>query len=70
MFDVLRELMKDEIQADVEKAVDEAVEKTEKDTKIKTRYEDGMSVELIAQKSNVSIDVVNSVLRDSGMLEN
>jgi|GEM_PF-6405476 len=66
MCEALRELMKDEIQADVEKAV----EKTERDTKIKTRYEDGMSVELIAQKSNVSIDVVNSVLRDSGMLEN
>ena len=65
MCEALRELMKDEIQADVEKAV----EKTERDTKIKTRYEDGMSVELIAQKSNVSIDVVNSVLRDSGMLE-
>jgi Mor family transcriptional regulator len=60
--------MKDEIEADVEKAVGEAVEKTERETRIKTRYEDGMPIELIAEKSKVSIDVVNEVLKESGLL--
>ena len=56
MCEALRELMKDEI------------EKTERDTKIKTRYEDGMPVELIAEKSKVSVEVVKDVLIESGML--
>ncbi len=64
MCEALRELMKDEIAADVEKAV----EKAERDTRIKTRFEDGMSIEQIAEKSNVSINVVNKVLEESGML--
>ena len=64
MFEELRELMKDEIEADVEKAV----EKTERDTRIITRFEDGMPIELIAEKSKVSIDVVNKVLEENGML--
>ena len=73
MCEALRELMKDEIQADVDKAVEEAVEKavdkTERETRIKTRFEDGMSIDQIAKKSNVSIEVVNAVLRDCGMLQ-
>jgi len=73
MCEALRELMKDEIQADVDKAVEEAVEKavdkTERETRIKTRFEDGMPIDQIAKKSNVSIEVVNAVLRDSGMLQ-
>lgn len=65
MCEALRELMKDEIQADIEKAVD----KTERETRIKTRFEDGMPINQIAKKSNVSIEVVNAVLRDCGMLQ-
>ena len=61
MCEALRELMKDEIQADIEKA--------ERETRIKTRFEDGMPIDQIAKKSNVSIEVVNAVLRDSGMLQ-
>ena len=69
MCEALRELMKDEIQADVDKAVEKAVDKTERETRIKTRFEDGMPIDQIAKKSNVSIEVVNAVLRDSGMLQ-
>ena len=77
MCEALRELMKDEIQADVDKAVEKAVEeavekavdKTERETRIKTRFEDGMPIDQIAKKSNVSIEVVNAVLRDCGMLQ-
>ena len=47
MCEALRELMKDEIQADIEKA--------ERETGIKTRFEDGMSVDQIAKKSNISL---------------
>ena len=69
MCEALRELMKDEIQADVDKAVEKAVDKTERETRIKTRFEDGMPIDQIAKKSNVSIEVVNAVLRDCGMLQ-
>jgi Mor family transcriptional regulator len=69
MCEALRELMKDEIDREVEKAVGEAVEKTERDTRIKTRYEDGMSLDEIASRSNVSIEIVNQVLKEKGMIE-
>ena len=36
--------------------------------KITARYEDGLSISEIALKSNVSIEVVESVLRDAGMI--
>ena len=65
MCEALRELMKDEIDKEVEKAV----EKAERDTKIQTRYEDGMSIEEIATKTNVSVAIVNQVLKEKGMLE-
>ena len=73
MCEALRELMKDEIEADIEKAVKKAERetriKTERETKIKTRFEDGMPIDLIAKKSDVSIEVVNAILKDSGMIE-
>ncbi len=64
MNEALRELMKDDIEEAVEKAVGEAVEKT----KILTRFEDGMSIDNIAQKTNVSIAIVNQVLKENGMI--
>lgn len=68
MCEALRELMKDEIDKEVGEAVEKAVEKTERETKIRTRFEDGMSIEEIANKSNVSIEIVNQVLQEKGML--
>lgn len=65
MCEALRELMKDEI----DKEVEEAVEKAERDTRIKTRYEDGMPLDEIASRSNVSIEIVNQVLKEKGMIE-
>jgi hypothetical protein len=65
MCEALRELMKDEIDREVE----EAVEKAERDTRIKTRYEDGMPLDEIASRSNVSIEIVNQVLKEKGMIE-
>ncbi len=60
MCEALRELMKD----DIEEAVEKAVEKT----KIITRFEDGMDIDKIAEKTNVSIAIVNQVLKENGMI--
>jgi hypothetical protein len=64
----MKELMKDEIEDDVKKDARRVVEKTEMETRIKTSFKDTMSIEQIAKKSNVSSDVVNAVLEESGML--
>ncbi len=60
MCEALRELMKDEIQKDIDEAVDAAV--------INARFDDGMSIEQIAEKSKVSIKNVKKILKDSGKL--
>ncbi len=60
MCEALRELMKDEIQKDVEQGVRKAV--------ILARYDDGMELELIASKSNMSIDEVKRILSENGKL--
>jgi hypothetical protein len=44
-------------------------EKGREEGKIIARFEDEMSLEAIAEKSNVSVEVVKSVLRDAGMLK-
>ena len=36
--------------------------------KITARYEDGMSIEQIAEKTNVSVQVVKNVLKEAGMI--
>ena len=64
----MNELMKDEIGDDVKKAARRVVEKAEMETRIKTSFKDAMSIEQIAKKSIVSIDVFNAVLEESGML--
>ena len=44
-------------------------EKGREEGKIIARFEDEMSLEAIAEKSNVSVEAVKSVLRDAGMLK-
>ncbi len=36
--------------------------------KVTARYEDGMSIEQIAEKSNIAVDVVTDILKDSGLI--
>ena len=49
--------------------IKEGMEKGVEKGKITARYEDGMPIDTIAQRTNVSIEVVKSVLKDAGMLE-
>ena len=56
MCEALRELMKDDI--------DQAVEQA----KITARFEDGLSFEEIATRTNVSVEKVKDVLKEQGLI--
>lgn len=60
MCEALRELMKD----DIDKAVEQAVEQA----KITARFEDGLSFEEIATRTNVSVEKVKDVLKEQGLI--
>jgi predicted transposase YdaD len=47
----------------------EGMEKGIEKGKITARFEDGMPVEKIAERTSVSIEVVKAVLRDAGMIK-
>ncbi|WP_051205811.1 hypothetical protein [Butyrivibrio sp. FC2001] len=48
--------------------IDEGIEKGELSGKVTARYEDGMSIEDIAEKTQISIDEVKTILREKGLL--
>ena len=45
------------------------IEQGELAGKITARYEDGMSIEQIAEKSNVDVEVVTNILKEKGLLQ-
>ena len=53
----------------LDKVEEKGIEKGIEVGKITARYEDGMPVEMIAEKTNVSVQVVNDVLKDAGMIK-
>lgn len=51
-----------------QKGIERGIEKGIEVGKITARYEDGMPIEDIAQRTNVSVQVVKDVLKDAGMI--
>jgi predicted transposase YdaD len=49
----------------VEKGIEQGIEKG----KITARYEDGLSIEDIAERTKVSVEIVKSVLIEEGLLK-
>ena len=43
-------------------------ERGELSGKVKARFEDGMSIEKIAEKSNVAVDIVTEILKENGLI--
>ena len=68
MCEALRELMKDDIDKAVEQAVEKAVEQAVEQAKITARFEDGLSFEEIATRTNVSVEKVKDVLKEQGLI--
>ncbi len=60
MCEALRELMKDEMQEELQRELEKG--------KVTARFEDGMPLDKIAEKSNIPIEVVNRILKDAGMI--
>lgn len=52
----------------VDKGIEQGIEIGEITGKVCARYEDGMSIAEIAEKSNVSIEVVENILKEKGLL--
>lgn len=52
----------------LDKVEEKGIEKGIEVGKITARYEDGMSIEQIAEKTNVSVQVVKNVLKEAGMI--
>ena len=53
----------------LDKIEEKGIEKGIEVGKITARFEDGMPIEMIAEKTNVSVQVVNEVLREAGMID-
>ena len=60
------------VEKGIEKGIKQGIEKGIKQGieigAIIARFEDGMSIEMIAEKTNVDIEQVKSILRDKGMI--
>lgn len=52
----------------IERGIEKGIEKGIEIGAIIARFEDGMSIEKIAEKTNVDIEQVKSILRDKGMI--
>ena len=52
-----------------DKGVADGIEKGTENGKITARFEDGMTIDEIAERTHVSVEVVKTVLRDAGMLK-
>ena len=53
----------------VEKGIEKGIEQGIEKGKITARYEDGLSVEDIAERTKVSVEIVKSVLIEEGLLK-
>jgi predicted transposase YdaD len=53
----------------IERGIEKGIEKGIEQGKITARYEDGMSIEKIAEKSKVSVEYVKEILIQNGMLK-
>ena len=56
------------IEQGIEKGIEKGIQLGELAGKVSARYEDGMSIEEIARKSNVAVAVVESILREKELL--
>ena len=56
------------IEKGIERGDKEGFERGKLSGKITARYEDGMSIEQIAEKSNVAVDIVKEILRENGLI--
>ena len=68
MCEALRELMKDEMQEELQRELERGMEKGLEKGKVTARFEDGMPLDKIAEKSNIPIEVFNRILKDAGMI--
>ena len=73
MCTVLDEIEERGIEKGIEKGIERGIEKGKElgeiNGKVSARYEDGMSIEEIAERSHITVEEVKVILKEKGMLK-
>ena len=52
----------------IDRGLEEGVEKGREEGKVVARFEDGMNIETIAHKSQLSVERVKAILKEEGLI--